>query len=69
MQTQASLPKATKVVGSGGRRRTVYVCDFGCWHSGMGQALKCKNAAFVARISNAVCLSCGGLGKCQCVTR
>ncbi len=40
-------PKATKVAGAGGRLRTVYVCSFGCWHSSMGQALKCKNAAAI----------------------
>lgn len=33
-----------RVVGSGGRPRTVTVCEFGCWHNSYGQAVKCSNA-------------------------
>lgn len=44
---------AKQVIGSGGRKRTVSVCEFGCWHGSYGQAIKCKNAiAFISKPEN-----------------
>lgn len=38
---------AKKVVGAGGRLRTVYECEAHCWHGSSGQARKCKNAHWI----------------------
>lgn len=46
----AQSPRAItrqRVVGSGGRIRSVSVCEAGCWHGSDGQARKCKNAHHV----------------------
>lgn len=33
-----------KVVGAGGRVRTVAICEIGHWHGNYNQAMRCKNA-------------------------
>lgn len=35
-----------KVVGAGGRLRTIAECEIGHWHGNYGQAYKCKEAQY-----------------------
>ena len=37
----------TAVRGAGGRRRTVYVCNAGCWHNSAAQGRRCLEAGAI----------------------
>ncbi len=38
--------ESRRVAGSGGRMRTVAICESGCWHGNSSQAMKCKEARY-----------------------